>query len=613
MTKILHLFLACCFSGLLFGQIKSEDFESFSDGDYVNEADISGHWDTWSGSSADASDARIIDTSIARSGSKVMYIDEGNDMVFDFEDKTTGRFEVSFYLWMEDLKGAYFNLLQNFDGADSDWAMQINFQPHGEGVVDAGKPSIDTVDFAHEIWQEVKIIIDLDDDFATVYFAGKEVANWKWSLGAMGNNNTQKLDGLNFYGLSGNSGSSSFFVDDIAFYERTSPEAPTELTVVEVAGDATLNWQAPASYNASGYSIMANSQEIASAITSTNYTDTKLYPGNYAYQVRAAKDGEGYSKASNIASVGVEGGVGRKAVMYEVVTGTWCVNCPAAARGVEQMRDTNGHEVAIIEYHGGDEYENTFARNRISYYGVTGYPTTMVDGNTIVGGGGYDNSNYASYANAFGVRNEIPSVFWLNLKVSLIADTTYLVEAKVTPTTAYFSGTNLKLHIALLESHIEDRWQGMQYVDFVLREMYPGAGGTQFDGGDTIVFSDTISIDSSKFSYGNCEMAAFIQNESDNEILQSSIFDFNDIYPLSVKNYSFGMSIYPNPAKSFINIEASNIKAVSLYNLNGQLVSQVSLPKVQQHTMRLTDLERGFYILVVNTQQGPIKHKIFIE
>ena len=138
MTKILHLFLACCFSGLLFGQIKSEDFESFSDGDYVNEADISGHWDTWSGSSADASDARIIDTSIARSGSKVMYIDEGNDMVFDFEDKTTGRFEVSFYLWMEDLKGAYFNLLQNFDGADSDWAMQINFQPHGEGVVDAG-------------------------------------------------------------------------------------------------------------------------------------------------------------------------------------------------------------------------------------------------------------------------------------------------------------------------------------------------------------------------------------------------------------------------------------------------------------------------------------------
>ena len=47
--------------------------------------------------------------------------------------------------------------------------------------------------------------------------------------------------------------------------------------------------------------------------------------------------------------------VDRDKVVVEIATGTWCQYCPGAAMGAEDLL-ANGKEVAIVEYHGGDEY-----------------------------------------------------------------------------------------------------------------------------------------------------------------------------------------------------------------------------------------------------------------
>ncbi|HNS47316.1 MAG TPA: hypothetical protein PKH94_08770, partial [Bacteroidales bacterium] len=68
--------------------------------------------------------------------------------------------------------------------------------------------------------------------------------------------------------------------------------------------------------------------------------------------------------------------VDRDKVIVEIATGTWCQYCPGAAMGADDLI-ANGKEVAIIEYHGGDAFENASSASRINYYGVTGYPTAV--------------------------------------------------------------------------------------------------------------------------------------------------------------------------------------------------------------------------------------------
>lgn len=69
-------------TSLSFGQttIFEEDFESFTVGDYVNEADVSGFWDTWSGGAGDAEDAVIsTDQNLTTAGANSMLVDGTND------------------------------------------------------------------------------------------------------------------------------------------------------------------------------------------------------------------------------------------------------------------------------------------------------------------------------------------------------------------------------------------------------------------------------------------------------------------------------------------------------------------------------------------------------
>ena len=51
--------------------------------------------------------------------------------------------------------------------------------------------------------------------------------------------------------------------------------------------------------------------------------------------------------------------VQRSFVVLEIGTGTWCVYCPGAAGGADQLVD-EGKSVAVIENHNGDSYANTY-------------------------------------------------------------------------------------------------------------------------------------------------------------------------------------------------------------------------------------------------------------
>jgi hypothetical protein len=90
----------------------------------------------------------------------------------------------------------------------------------------------------------------------------------------------------------------------------------------------------------------------------------------------------------------------KRRVMLEIFTDTDCFYCPgadgAAHRIAERMCPQN---ISVIEWHvqttgEADSYETTYSRARYDFYGLTGTPTAVVDGQLIMVGGDANWNNY---------------------------------------------------------------------------------------------------------------------------------------------------------------------------------------------------------------------------
>lgn len=212
--------------------------------------------------------------------------------------------------------------------------------------------------------------------------------------------------------------------------------------------------------------------------------------------------------------------VDREEVLLEIGTGTWCGYCPGAAMGADELVE-NGHNVAVIEYHSGDEYENTASGARINYYGITGFPTAKFDGVETVEGGSGSSSMYSTYLPHVNSRNEVPSSFTIDVNGDHENMTDFTLEVnmeKVADTDA----DNIKLHAAVTESHIEDSWQGMDEVNFVERLMVPDHNGTDMDFSSNT--SQTVELEFSledEWVVDNCELVVFLQDDNSKEVLQA--------------------------------------------------------------------------------------------
>ncbi len=216
--------------------------------------------------------------------------------------------------------------------------------------------------------------------------------------------------------------------------------------------------------------------------------------------------------------------VDRDMVILEIGTGTWCVYCPGAAQGADDLVD-NGHDVAVIEYHdgGSDPYATPQSEYRSgTYYGISSFPTAKFDGTlTEVGGGVAGTSKYNDYLPLYNQRIVIPCSFTIDVcgeENGGTYDVTVTLE-KV----ASYTGTNLKAHLVLTESEIAYSWQGMSELNFVCRKMYPDSAGTSvdFSSNSVIEINYTFTPDGS-WNTDHCELVAFIQDDDNQEILQGT-------------------------------------------------------------------------------------------
>jgi hypothetical protein len=141
-------------------------------------------------------------------------------------------------------------------------------------------------------------------------------------------------------------------------------------------------------------------------------------------------------------------------VLLEKVTGTWCPPCGTLSPTIDKIWEYFGStKLAIIEYHNGatsgpyyDPFATTETNGKASYYGVTGVPTVIIDGdqaNMIVGV--YD---YTTYSDAINASLAIAREFTINVSGTISSGSVTVHLEQTDPSSA----TNLKMRYAVLES-----------------------------------------------------------------------------------------------------------------------------------------------------------------
>lgn len=213
--------------------------------------------------------------------------------------------------------------------------------------------------------------------------------------------------------------------------------------------------------------------------------------------------------------------VARECVLFEVFTGVNCPYCPAAANAINQMIE-EGLAVAPVAIHTSafstPEFYTTETNARANFYGISSYPTAKVDGTlTMSGGGSASQTNYSQYKNMYNNRINVTSPFTIDLSYNYLEGSICQVNVVVNKV-GDCSAANLKVMIALTESHIQKNWQGMSELNAVTRDLIPTQNGTAFSGESMTV---TETFDMAGFPKENMNLVAWVQSFSTKEVFQA--------------------------------------------------------------------------------------------
>lgn len=611
MKKLLLVVTFLALLGSAYSQLSiySSDFEAYNAGTGIAKQ-AGDPWTTWSATPGSAEDPKVSATK-AKSGTKSVYVINSNDLVFNFKDRKSGRYGVEWQMLVETGKLGYFNLLGDFNGNNSVWNFQA-YVKNGKLIVDANGTSTATVDFKHDEWIKLKMIVDIDDDFATLYIDSNEVVSYSWSKGTSGAGTTKKLDGINFYGWNDNgAGASGYYIDDFKFDSLSAPKAPINLTANLDGKNVYVFWDTLNS-NANLFAVMRNDKVVTNT-TGLEYVDINPWPSTYIYQARAHEKGLGYSHSSNSDTVTIAGGVKRDLVLMEEFTGTWCVYCPGAAMGLRDMIDVNKKNAAAIAYHNGDNYVNASATARENYYSVDAFPTMVFDGNadgsSRVNGGNANTSIYASYLPLYEKRYAKPGFHEVDLNVVHVEGSNYRATINVEETFNAF--TPVKLHAVLTQSNIPVTWFNQNELDFVCRAMFPDGNGTTVDFSTANPQTFTFDFSLSGYIKDNCEFVVFLQDDVTKEVTQATKFEFSSI--VGTKELSgIDISVYPNPAEDYFSLMTDGNGYYELYNIEGKILKTEKL-STTSHLIDVSNFNPGIYFVKYSGKENTSFKKVIIK
>lgn len=568
------VFAAMLFCSNAFAQGMVFDFEGQTEGAKIAQT-LGEPWTTWSNLPGSAEDGVFG----MADGSMAAHFTYGNDQVLRLGGAEAGVYDLVFDAYVPQGKNGYFNVLHEFAGAGSTWAMQVYLQmtndgqtstpAPGHGTVHAGSNGTCDIPCVYDQWMHYRVHIDMDNDVATLYFnvdgePEQEMCTWQWSLDSFGESTVgRKLDAMNFFPPE-NASTSEYYLDNFTFTRigaesHASLEFNQENIQVWIPEDETETVEIAIS-NANGTSIGDWTAWIDFGEGETNNVTTQI---NY--------DAEP-SESSSLVGFTTE-----EPRLYEVA---------AMYPGSSYAGSAMGTQIISAQYYcvesesGLGIVSGTPLTFRVYGQGLNGQPGEVLAEKVVP----YNQINTQDWTVAtFDTPVALTGYnVWVSCEYTQAVDG-YAMTFDGTayqPHSGYFRANGGGAFLSCGPDQMSQDYGCLHIRLNVKGAPVTGSWATLSKPEGSITIGETdhlnVNINSIGLSEGDVYEANIIFKTNDpenNEVVIPLVLnvDADNV----VENGASAFTVYPNPTTANVTVEGENINAISIYNAAGQLVNVV--------------------------------------
>ncbi len=605
-VSLLSLAAALLMGGSLMAQepqvLISDQFEEYTVGNKIAvESAAAGHdwWTTWSNAPGGAEDGVIAEFN----GTKCGYLTYGVDQVLLLGDEQSGIYDLEFDILIPNGKNGYFNILHNFAGSGSTWALESYLHMSGSstsapgtGMIHAGGANAATFTCVYDAWMHFRLHVDTDNDVAEYYYTApgeseQMIHTWQWSLNSQGTATVgRKLAAMDFFPPQ-NAANSEYYLDNFSF-TKLSGESIAHLDFnpenieVEIEADEMTTAELTIS-NAEGTTIGEwcgwidfGQTQGGTAVQSVNYDRE---PGAESSLVGYNLENPTIYELAAMFPASAYGG----AVMGTLITSAqypFFSSSTTQSIGIEPNTD-----VTFRIYRQGmfGQPGDVLAEKVIPYNQVVSDDWTIATFDEPVALTGFDVWVGVEFTHAVG-----------GYPLSFDGQAPHNPNGVYIRTGGGGAFEEMQGSEDYGNYHIRMTCQGAPVQ---------GAWATMNKQNGSIAIGQSDEVTISLNSFGLEENSAyeakviFVTNDPDNEEV---------VIPLVMKvgtvsiaeNENQLANIYPNPATTTVTLEGDNLNSVAIYNVAGQLVRVVKLESLINNIN--LDVEAGVYFFSVYDNNG---------
>jgi len=203
-----------------------------------------------------------------------------------------------------------------------------------------------------------------------------------------------------------------------------------------------------------------------------------------------------------------------KTTLAEDATATWCGYCPYAYAGLEVVHDTYhyGEFLSARYYASSGSYGSPETDAAIAYYGITGYPTVVFNGQTKVVGGSPTTATGATYLPI------VKSAYFQPAPIRIEIGSFDPVSGDIQATVTMYSETDTlagdHIRFLLLEDDVVAGPPATHVTRDIINDTITLSGA-----GNTAVFTESFDVDPGWIT-ANLRAVVFVQRDADKEVPQ---------------------------------------------------------------------------------------------
>ena len=581
----------------------NDDFEVYTVGNNIAvEAQNAQHpwWTTWSNAPGGEEDGVVANYN----GTKCAHLTYGNDQVLLLGDEESGSYDLEFDILVPEGKNGYFNILHDFNGGSSTWALECYLHMAVSGTSTVHSPGSSFLNVAggevtgptviYDDWMHFRLHVNTDTDVAEYYYtapSGEEtlVYSWQWSLDTQGTVYGRKLAAMDFFPPQ-NAANSEYYLDNVTFTKFGAETA------------ASLDFDTDELY------VELESDDVATMNIGIENNGTSI--GDWTAWIDFGM-GQGGSNTTQInydsepgANTSLVGFNYEEPVLIEVAAMFPGVSYAGAAMGTSII----SVQYYAVESSGGFGFEENMPLTfRVYEQGMYGQPGEILAEKVIP----YNQINHEDWTVAT-FDTPVPLTgynVWISCEYTQAVDGYAMAfdGTSYTPNSGFYRTQGGGAFASLGPDNLSSDYGNLQIranvqgapVTASWANLDKSEGSMPIGGTDNLL----VTINTFGLSDGSVYDAHVFFKTNDPQNPEVSIPLTLHVGLTGVADITNEMaSVYPNPATNRVVVEGENLTAVAIYNLAGQLIRVERLDSVI-NTIEM-NVEAGIYFFNIYDNNG---------